>query len=220
MFGGYGSSIASMAGLVAKEGGGRRTNMRKVCASQGCEAVGLRLFKYPHVMARTAVFLKNVVCPQSAGKTCTLYVHVESQDEVTANDNGLFKFLVDGLPPSPGPTDGTGLFRWVLNHPDSGNIEFEARSFAVVATETNRIPNQTHSVEVDIACEDITGELLYRRDWAGKLESWCLYTIARIASWWGIGRHRCRRIPLLKDHPSSWLHRSFPSRLPCLAFWT
>jgi hypothetical protein len=121
------------------------SNVTTTCSTSGCGT-------------STAVFLKNVLCPQPAGRTCTLYVHVESQDEVTANDNGLFKFLVDGRPPSPGPTDGTGLFRWVLNDPDSGNIEFEARSFAVVATVRNRFPNQTHSVEVDIACEDITGD--------------------------------------------------------------
>jgi hypothetical protein len=121
------------------------SNVTTTCSTSGCGT-------------STAVFLKNIVCPQPGGKTCTLYVHLESQDEVTANDNGLFKFLVDGRPPSPGPTDGTGLFRWVLNDPDSGNIEFEARSFAVVATVRNGFTNQNHSVEVDIACEDITGD--------------------------------------------------------------
>jgi hypothetical protein len=62
------------------------------------------------------------------------------------------------VPPTPGPTDGTGLVRWVLNDPDSGSIEFEARAFGVVATITNSIANQNHPVEVDIACQDLTGD--------------------------------------------------------------
>jgi hypothetical protein len=113
------------------------------CSTSGCSA-------------STAVFVKNTLCPRPAGKTCTLYINLESQVEVTTDDNGLFKFLVDGVPPSPGPTDGTGLVRWVLGDPDSGSIDFEARSFGVVATITNSIANQNHPVEVDIACQDIT----------------------------------------------------------------
>jgi hypothetical protein len=115
------------------------------CSSSGCSA-------------SAPVFVKNTLCPRPAGKSCTLYIHLESQVEVTTNDNGLFKFLVDGVPPTPGPTDGTGLVRWVLNDPDSGSIEFEARAFGVVATITNSIANQNHPVEVDIACQDLTGD--------------------------------------------------------------
>jgi hypothetical protein len=121
------------------------SNISATCSTSGCTAA-------------TPVFLKNAVCPLPAGNTCTLYIHLESQDKVTTNDNGLFKFLVDGLPPNPGPTDGTGLFRWDLNDPDSGLINFEARSFAVVATVRNSSRGQGHSVEVDIACQDQTGD--------------------------------------------------------------
>jgi len=121
------------------------SNVNATCSTSGCSAA-------------TAVFVKTAVCPQPAGKTCTLYVHLESQDKVTVNDNGLFKFLVDGLPPNPGATDGTGLFRWDLSDPDSGLINFEARSYAVVAIVTNSTGGQGHRVEVDIACQDVTGD--------------------------------------------------------------
>jgi hypothetical protein len=127
-------------GLVVNSG-----NVSATCSTSGCSA-------------STPVFVKNTLCPRPAGKTCTLYVHLDSQVEVTTSDNGLFKFLVDGLPATPGPTDGTGLVRWVLNDPDSGSIDFESRAFGVVATITNSIANQNHPVEVDIACQDITGD--------------------------------------------------------------
>jgi hypothetical protein len=103
------------------------------------------------------VFLRNVVCPQPAGATCTFYAHLESQVEVTTNDNGLFRFLVDGVAPSPGPTDSLGQFRWVDSDPDSGVINLEARSYAVVARVQNSSNNQAHPVQVDIACQDTDG---------------------------------------------------------------
>jgi hypothetical protein len=87
-----------------------------------------------------------------------LYIHLESQDKVTVSDNGLFRFLVDGIAPKPGATDSNGLFRWVLNDPDSGTIDFEARSYSVVAKVTNTEDSQSHPVEVDIACQDETGD--------------------------------------------------------------
>jgi hypothetical protein len=121
------------------------SNVTTTCGTSGCTT-------------STAVFNQSVVCPQFAGKSCTLYIHLESQDDVSLNDNGLFKFLVDGLPPDPGATDSNGLFRWVLNDPDSEVINFEARSYAVVARVRNRFQNQTHAVQAHIACQDITGD--------------------------------------------------------------
>ena len=71
-----------------------RTNVGPVtvaCSSSLCENLGV--FVTPSVL--------NVICPQPAGATCTFYVHLETQASVTANDTGVFQFLVDGVAPSP-----------------------------------------------------------------------------------------------------------------------
>jgi hypothetical protein len=116
-----------------------------ICSTSGC-------------IASTPVFSRSVQCPRPSGQTCTFYLHLESTVKGTALDNELFKFLVDGRRPTPGPTDSTGFTRWDLSDPDSGAINGEARSFAVVATVRNRSANQSHAIEVDIACEDETGD--------------------------------------------------------------
>jgi hypothetical protein len=116
-----------------------------ICSASGC-------------LASTPVFSKSIQCPKPAGQTCTFYIHLESTVNGTTDDNLLFKFLVNGVAPTPGPTDSNGFTRWDLSDPDSGVIQGESRSFAVVAKVKNGSANQSHAVEVDIACEDETGD--------------------------------------------------------------
>src|SRR5262245_5962957 len=59
----------------------------------------------------------DMVCPAKIGMTCTYYIHLESQVRVSYLDAGLFRFLIDGQPPDPGPTDTGGLFEWLDNDP-------------------------------------------------------------------------------------------------------
>jgi hypothetical protein len=121
------------------------SNIPAICGTSGC-------------IASTPVFSTSVRCLRPSGQTCTFYIHLESTVKGTAFDNELFTFLVDGLSPKPGPADSSGFVRWDLSDPDSGAIGGEARSFAVVARVRNRSANQSHAVEVDIACEDETGD--------------------------------------------------------------
>ena len=126
-----------------------RTNVGPVtvaCSSSFCENLGV--FVTPSVL--------NVICPQPAGATCTLYVHLETQASVTANDTGIFQFLVDGVAPTPGPTDVRGFFAWDTADPNS--TVTQARSYAVVAHVTNSKNNQSHGVEAEFGCLDLTGD--------------------------------------------------------------
>jgi hypothetical protein len=101
--------------------------------------------------------LLDMVCPAKAGATCTYYVHLETQVRVSYQDTGLFRFLVDGQTPDPGPTDSNGFFEWLDNDPDSPIRTWEARSYAVVATVTNTQANQSHTIDVQIGCQDSDG---------------------------------------------------------------
>ena len=121
------------------------SNVSAICNTSGC-------------LASSPVFSKSFQCPRPSGQTCTFYIHLESTVNGTSDDNLLFKFLVDGLAPAPGPTDNNGFARWELGDPNSWAIQGQARSFAVVAKVKNSSANQNHAVEVDIACEDETGD--------------------------------------------------------------
>jgi hypothetical protein len=50
------------------------------CSGNGCTATAVM---FPSL---------NVVCPVSAGLTCTFYIHVESIASATSPDNGFFRF--------------------------------------------------------------------------------------------------------------------------------
>ena len=116
------------------------------CSSGLCEILGV--FVTPSVLF--------IACPQPAGATCTYYVHLETQASVSANDTGIFEFLVDGGAPSPGPTDVRGFFAWDTADPNS--TVMQARSYAIVAHVTNSKDNQSHSVEAEFGCLDLTGD--------------------------------------------------------------
>jgi hypothetical protein len=99
----------------------------------------------------------SMQCPAPANGTCTIYAHLETHAQVSFEDSGQFRFLVDGLPPVPGPTDANGLFIWLSNDPDSAIIRLDARSYAVVARVTNAVANQVHFIEAHIGCTDQDG---------------------------------------------------------------
>jgi len=113
------------------------------CSTAGCQVTAV-------------AFTRPMACPVAAGQTCTLYLHLEGQALVSANDNGLFRFLVDGVAPNPGPTDPNGFYSWDDANPTSGVPN--ARSYSVTAKVKNTSKNQLHTIEVDIGCEDSTGD--------------------------------------------------------------
>jgi hypothetical protein len=114
------------------------------CAVANCTA-SRRIFKP----------VLSMICPVGANFTCTYYIHLESQDHfLSILDAGKFRFLVDGTQAVPGPGEGNGFFTWDNNDPHSDLAVPQDHSFAVVATVTNEVANQAHTIEVDIACTD------------------------------------------------------------------
>jgi hypothetical protein len=89
----------------------------------------------------------KIVCPAVATQSCTFYVHVETASTASISV-GQFRFLVDGAAPTPGPTDASGFVTFSAGVSD----ETEAFSHAVVGKVTNSVDNQSHTVEVDLAC--------------------------------------------------------------------
>ena len=123
-----------------------RTPVTVACSFAACENLGV--FLTPSLL--------NITCSQPAGATCTFYLNLQTQASVTANDSGIFQFLVDGVAPRPGPTDIHGFFVWDTADPNS--TVMQARSYAVVARVTNSRANQAHGVEAEFGCIDLTGD--------------------------------------------------------------
>jgi hypothetical protein len=111
--------------------------------------------------ATATVFNESIKCPVVAGKTCTFQITIESGNTVvgnsgTINEEGVYQFLVDGVAPSPGPTDGSGLYLWTSAQPIFGAVF--GTSYAVTATVRNTVANQAHSITEGIGCFEVTGD--------------------------------------------------------------
>ena len=106
----------------------------------------------------TALFAPVVVCPAQAGKSCTYDVQISGQVKTTGiiNSNGqdgVYQFLVDGLIPSGGGTDDSGFFAWQIGGPSFTY----GTSYNVHSKVKNTTLNQSHTVLVNLACQDIDG---------------------------------------------------------------
>ena len=120
------------------------TGVSDSCGTSGCTAVKSLL---PTV---------NLPCPGAVGQTCTFSIHVESPNQISDVDQGLYRFLVDGVPPTPGPVANGGFYKFVESDPNSSDTQ--PGSAAVVAVVTNNAANQVHHATVSFGCKDITGD--------------------------------------------------------------
>jgi len=120
------------------------TGINANCGTAGCRAT--------KALFPTA----NVVCPAAVGGTCTFYVLVESSNQISDFDQGLYRFQVNGLTPTPGPTGGSGFYKFVESNPNSNATQ--SGSAGVVATVKNTTASQTHHVTVSFGCADDNGD--------------------------------------------------------------
>jgi hypothetical protein len=119
------------------------TGVSATCSVNGC------------LSSSVPLYTSSIICPARAGKTCTYDVLIAGQvktggNNTDAGDNGLFQFLVDGVPPSGGGTDSTGLYSWQF----IGEELMWSSSYDVHSTVKNTVANQAHTVTVNLACED------------------------------------------------------------------
>jgi hypothetical protein len=120
------------------------------CGSAFCSATPVNLF------------LEHIKCPGATGTKCVFQITITSQNQTGSNDlpanpseEGLYQFLVDGTPPSPGPTLVGGFYLWTLLQAASS---ISAVSTAVTGSVTNSAANQVHSISVAISCNEVSGD--------------------------------------------------------------
>jgi hypothetical protein len=148
-----------------------KTGATAKCGKRGCTA------KTP--------MLKSILvtCPAAIGQTCTFHIALDAQVSLTfppcasilssrqeearqipctgPSPTTSYQFLVDGLAPTIGPTDGQGDYLFARNvQTESDNIPFFSRqSFAasVITTVANTNSNN-HTIDVNIRCSDTAEE--------------------------------------------------------------
>jgi hypothetical protein len=122
-----------------------------VCRTTGCRA-------------KTAMFAPiNVTCPAATRKTCTFHIFLDAKasfgdfcNRCQGGGADYFQFLVDEAPPTIGPTDARGLYRFAQNIVGfAGNELRESFPASVVATVTNSTSNN-HTVALNVACKSTT----------------------------------------------------------------
>jgi hypothetical protein len=125
------------------------------CGRNGCIATTAMLAPVP------------VTCPAATGQTCTFHISLEARTAVgfpanckcaAAAPGGLFQFLIDGAPPTIGPTsvDGNYVFeRWTYTSsiPERAIQSYPA---SVLTTVTNSSSN-SHTIVVNLGCQDSNG---------------------------------------------------------------
>jgi hypothetical protein len=129
------------------------------CGTSGCRA-------------KTPMFATTLVtCPAAAGKTCTLHISLDAKVSIAFpcgagceewGPTGFYRFLVDGMAPTIGPTDklgsyliGKNIVTWSTGSP------FEARqsyTASVLANVKNGSANKSHAIAVSVGCEDSVPE--------------------------------------------------------------
>jgi len=153
-------SSTSLTGRILKNMSyvARTGTVSTSCATSGCST------------STALVPAVNVVCPSTTlPSTCTYYIHVEAETIVSNHDNGLFQFLVDGKPASPGALLSGGYFSFQSGDPNSGTY-FEGHSYAAVGTVSNTSNNQAHTIRVKIVCADQTGDGCYAQGGLATVE--------------------------------------------------
>ncbi len=120
------------------------TGVNANCGTSGCQAV--------NPLFPTA----TVLCSGAIGQTCTFHILVESSNQISSFDQGLYRFQVDGHTPTPGPTDSSGFYKFVESDPNSDATH--SGSFAVMARVTNASADQTYKVSVSFGCKDDSGD--------------------------------------------------------------
>lgn len=98
----------------------------------------------------------SITCPGAAGTTCTFFVQIESVNQISSVDQGLYAIFVDGSPANPGPLAAGGLYKFVESDPNSDDTH--TNSAGIVATVKNSSANQVHHSQVNFGCQDDTGD--------------------------------------------------------------
>ena len=121
------------------------------CGSAGCSAFA-------------SIYTESVACPQAAGTTCTYQITIQSQSRAGSNDGklgeeGVYQFFVDGATPNPGPVSAScSCYTW-SGASQKFSLPVRGTSYAVTATVTNATAGQSHSIAVNVGCNELHGNV-------------------------------------------------------------
>ena len=141
------------------------------CSGFGCIASTSLFCKTASIVSSTCIdpdpSQEGVTCPLPAGGKCVFHIGLETSTTLTnttvSNVDGLYRFLVDGLPPILGPApNSNGYTEWAYCPDCTGPQSVYVSNYvSVVAIVTNKTLNQFHSIEIDDACQGFSGCQVY-----------------------------------------------------------
>jgi hypothetical protein len=146
-----GQTILSNESLVTTTFVVNKSDATARCGKPGCKAVKPMLESIP------------VNCPAPTGQTCTFHIALDAKVSMSFNFHegaqgsgpiGSYEFLIDGAPPTLGPTDAHGNYlfeRNVITQSEQNNFPDRQSYPASVITSTQ---SGNHTIDVKIACTD------------------------------------------------------------------
>jgi hypothetical protein len=124
--------------LIASYYNANATSIFASCSGSGC-------FSGP-----TPVYLESIPCPGATGVKCTYEVAMAAETTVDPGNAGFYQFLIDGAGPNGGGTEAGGYYPWE-NQGAGGTY---SSAYTVTSQVQNTSSNQSHSIAVNVACED------------------------------------------------------------------
>ena len=154
-FFGVGQTILSNESLVTTTFVVNKSAATARCGKAGCTAAKSMLESIP------------VNCPAPTGQTCTFHIALDAKVSMSykfyeasegSGPIGFYQFLIDGAPPTLGPTDvhGNYLFeRNVITQSEQNKLPDRQSYPGSVITSTQ---SGNHTIDVKIVCTDDLGQ--------------------------------------------------------------
>jgi len=146
-----GQTILSNESLVTTTFVVNKSAATASCGKPGCAAAKSMLESIP------------VNCPAPTGQTCTFHIALDAKVSMTfkfregaegSGPIGPYEFLIDGAPPTLGPTDAHGNYlfeRNVITQSEQNKLPDRQSYPASVITSTQ---SGNHTIDVKIVCRD------------------------------------------------------------------
>jgi hypothetical protein len=145
----YGQTILSNETLVTTTLVVNKTPIIAKCKGNGCSTEKKYLTSIP------------VTCPAGRGKTCTFHIALDAKVDIGGPQGGtsegtlgFYRFLIDGVPPTVGPTGPHGgylfekdIYTNLENSPAALRLSYPAS----VVTST---ASGNHTIDVNVGCTD------------------------------------------------------------------
>jgi hypothetical protein len=95
-----------------------------------------------------------VICPAATGQTCTFHISLDTKISENSGATSFYQFLVDGAPPTIGPTFKNGVYIVEGSYANLGAAPLVQSAPASVLTTVTNSNSNNHTIVVNLGCFD------------------------------------------------------------------